>query len=126
MIQVTMNKDIRDYEPKLFGIVTARQAIILAVGLMYSVPIAVFVPAKDITARIVIGAICIAPAILIGWIKVYGMRLDQFIWEIIKTLILTPKKRKFVVEPAENSLDFKTGTTQTAKIKTSPDYPAHK
>ncbi len=126
MIQVTMNKDIRDYEPKLFGIVTARQAIILAVGLMYSVPIAVFVPAKDITARIVIGAICITPAILIGWIKVYGMRLDQFIWEMIKTLILTPKKRKFVVEPAENSLDFKTGTAQTAKIKTSPDYPAHK
>ena len=126
MIQVTMNKDIRDYEPKLFGIVTARQAIILAVGLMYSVPIAVFVPAKDITARIVIGAICIAPAILIGWTKVYGMRLDQFIWEIIKTLILTPKKRKFVVEPAENGLDFKTGTAQTAKIKTSPDYPAHK
>lgn len=126
MIQVTMNKDIRDYEPKLFGIVTARQAIILAVGLMYSVPIAVFVPAKDITARIVIGAICIAPAILIGWIKVYGMRLDQFIWEMIKTLILTPKKRKFVVEPEENSLDFKTGTAQTAKIKASPDYPAHK
>lgn len=101
MIEVDMTQDIREYEPKLFGLVTSRQIVLLAIGCSYSIPLALFLPlGNDINARFTVGMLCMIPVILLGWVKVYGMRLEQFLWQALLSLVLTPHNRIYKTEYA--------------------------
>ena len=75
MVEVEMTKDIRDYEPKLFGLVTTRQIIVLSIGIAYAAPIALLIP-TDFANQCMIAVFLMLPMILIGWVSVYGNFCD--------------------------------------------------
>ena len=122
MIEVDMTQDIREYEPKLFGLVTSRQIILLAIGCSYSIPLAIFLPlGNDITARFMVGMLCMIPVILLGWVEVYGMRLEQFLWQALLSLVLTPHNRIYKTDYAYEYLREKE-PKKKQKIIRSSDY----
>lgn len=126
MIEVEMTKDIRDYEPKLFGLVTTRQIICVGIGLAYAVPIAMVIPA-DFATQCMIATLLMLPVILAGWVSVYGMRMEQFVLQMIRSLILTPQNRKYKQEDSMAYLRVnKIEKKRKKKIISSPDYQAHK
>lgn len=122
MIEVDMTQDIREYEPKLFGLVTSRQILLLAAGCCYSIPLAVFLPlGDDITVRFMVGMLCMIPVILLGWVEVYGMRLEQFLWQALLSLVLTPHNRIYKTDYAYEYLREKE-PKKKQKIIRSSDY----
>ena len=129
MVEVEMTKDIKDYETKLFGILTLRQLILVAIGLAYSIPLAIFLPLGSLMTRLVVGALAMTPVIMLGWISVYGMRLETFLIQVIRSSILTPTNRKYKVETPKECLHFDMQPhteQQKKKIVKSAEYPAHK
>ncbi len=127
MVEVEMTKDIRNYEPKLFGVVTVRQIICLTIGAVFALPLIFFLPIEDISIRVMIGMIPLIPMILIGWLKVYGMQLEKFLLQAMRSLVLTPSERKYKIQ---STVDFLNSTADVeekkkkVKIITSVDYPA--
>lgn len=93
MIEVEMNKDIRDCEQKLIGPFTKRQLVCVLVGIGYGVPIFLLLGKMDVSAKILITMLLMSPAFLCGWIKLYGLPLERFGIHIIKSKILTPTRR---------------------------------
>ena len=128
MVEAEMTKDIRDYEAKWFGLVTMRQMILLLIGAAYSIPLALIVPG-DFSIKIMAGAIGMAPVILLGWVSVYGMRLEQFALQFLRSTVLAPTKRKYKVQSSTQYLDaefLKEAPQKRKKAKPSEKYPAHK
>ena len=128
MVEVEMTKDIRSYDPKLFGIVTVRQIICLTIGAALALPLIFLLPVEDITTKVMIGMIPLIPMILLGWLKVYGMTLEKFLWQAMRSLVLTPSERKY---KTQSTIDFLTlpideDKKKKIKIKPSAEYPAKK
>ena len=130
MVEVEMTKDIRDYETKHFGLITMRQMVCLLIGFAYAIPLFFLLPIEDMTTRIVIAAIAMMPVIIAGWVKIYGMRAEQFAIQVIKSTILTPSTLKYKCESGIDFVPKYQTTKDTAKkkkkIKKSPEYKAHK
>ena len=126
MIEVEMTKDIRNYEPKLFGVVTVRQIICLTIGVVLALPLIFFLPIEDITTKVMVAMIPLVPMIMFGWIKVYGMKLEKFLWQAIRSLVLTPSKRKYKTESTMDFLKEPEPENGKKKVKIIPsaDYPA--
>lgn len=92
-MEVKMNKEIRDYQESLFFGLDFRQcafsvlAILSAVGIYFGV--------RDVVGDEVTGWLCIlgaAPFATCGLFKYHGMTAEQFLWAIIKSEILYPKR----------------------------------
>ena len=99
MIELEVPKDIRKYETKLIGPFTTRQFIcfIIAVGiaagfyyLLHSYL------ERDLLFFLII--VLDIPAVLCGWFKPYGMTFENFIRTALKTTVLSPAVRKYVIE----------------------------
>lgn len=126
MIQVEMTIDIRDYEPKLFGIATRRQFILLGIGAAYAIPLAQFLY-TDFSSQCMAAVFLMTPVFLLGWVSVYGMKLEQFLGQMVCSLVLTPKKRVYEKEQTEDFLAEEDGSSRKKKkIIRSPEFPAHR
>lgn len=129
MIDAEMTRDIREYEPKLFNLITVRQLVLLVIGFAIAIPLVLFLPIKDITYRIIIGTVAMSPMIACGWVTVYGMKLERFILQIIKTAFLMPKTRKYKPEGTVDYLPAPVRYKKTAekkKIQRSKDFVGRK
>lgn len=114
MIEVEVNKDIKEYSPKFIGPFTGRQAICLVVSGILSIlaynTIGRFLP-KDL--KMYVCFIFATPGILIGWVKIFGMPFEKFAKIYIDTQILSPAVRKY---KTENTL-FMPTTEEQAKMR---------
>lgn len=115
MVEVEINKDIKQYEAKLIAGLTTRQAICLTVSGILSIgaynTIGKYLP-RDL--RLYICLAFASPGLLMGWVKVYGMRFEQFLKIYLSTQILSPAIRKY---KSENVFDVKTPVSIATKKK---------
>lgn len=111
---VEMNKDVRNYKDKLLGPFSTRECLCLAagLGLSYLVKATLF-PEMSLTdermAYIVI--FCMLPFGALGWIKIYGMFIEQYLRSTFISTI-APKVRVY-----DNGNSVKKARK---KIKTKP------
>ncbi|SHK90913.1 PrgI family protein [Hespellia stercorisuis DSM 15480] len=91
-----MNKEIRDYQESMFFGLNFRQflfsllAIAIAVGIYFGT--------NDVLGEEMTGWICMlgaAPFAACGFFKYHGMTAEQFLWTVIKSELLYPKKLTF-------------------------------
>ncbi len=94
MVTVVMNEDIRKKEVKTLGFLTTRQAITVGLSLLYSVPIAIYLPIEDMVAKVFIGGLLAIPVASCGWIKMDGQPLEVLIIRLIIKHFIVPSKRK--------------------------------
>lgn len=95
MVEVEMAVDIRKFEPKSVGPFTLRQAVCIALPLVYGVPFAVFVKSISIDTRILIAMMIMAPIWMCGFVKLDGQPLEIYAMRYIYFSFLTPRKRKY-------------------------------
>lgn len=92
MIEVEMNKDIRQIEPKvLFGL-SGRQITFACAGIGTGLIIALLIPGET-TVKVIAGAVCGIPILLCGFVKVFGLTLDRFIKQMSKSMFDSPVRR---------------------------------
>lgn len=95
MIEIEMSKDIQDYEPKVVSVFSKRQIICLGIAAAYAVPLFFAMSGLEITTRATIAVLAAAPAIACGYVKLYGLPLEQFFIRCILKQMLVPMKRKY-------------------------------
>lgn len=98
-MEVKMNKEIRDYQESMFFGLNFRQffcsllAVAAAVGIYFT--------ARDFIGEEFTGWLCIlgaAPFAVCGFVKYHGMTAEQFLWAVIKSEFLYPKRLTFQSE----------------------------
>lgn len=104
MINVQMSKDIREFEPKVIGTLTRRQIIAIAAMVAYVVPIIVVIPANW-TVRLIIGAVLAFPAILCGWVKLFGVGFEEFFLHFLIPYWFKPRSRCYQMEGRYYTMD---------------------
>lgn len=98
-IEIRINKEIGNFEPKFVGPFTIRQAVCLLIG----APICFFIykfTAPVITADLA-GFLCTIPAaaaVAIGWVKPYGMKMEKFIQSVFINRVVAPANRRYKTE----------------------------
>lgn len=98
MIEIEMSKDIREFAPKVMGPFTLRQIICLLLAVVIALPILLLLTNMEFTNRMIIAAVAATPVLACGWVDFFGMPLEKFVVHIIKTSVITPTKRKYVVK----------------------------
>ena len=99
MINVEIPKDIRQYEAKLIGPFTPRQTAFFVPGCICA--IVVYKLVSNIAPMDVAAFSCmvtVVPFVLFGWVKIYGMPLEDFIKSAFVSNVLSPTKRKYKTE----------------------------
>lgn len=98
-MEVKMNKEIRDYQESMFFGLDFRQcvfsvlAVIAALGIYFGL--------RDVAGDELTGWLCIlgaAPFAACGFFKYHGMTAEQFLWAVIKSELLYPKRLTFQSE----------------------------
>lgn len=98
-IEIEIPKDITKYESKLIGPFTTRQTLCLVPAVALAV--LVFVGLKSyVSQTLLIGLlmVCVAPFLLFGWYKPYGLPLEKFLKTAFISNVLAPKARKYKTE----------------------------
>lgn len=104
MIEVTMNSDIREIEPKIIGPFTKRQLICVAIAIAYGLPIFFLLHMLPMIARIMISVVLMTPCITCGWCNAYGMPLEKFAMHVVRSAVLNPTKRAYILENSYEEL----------------------
>lgn len=95
-VEVSVTKEITDYETKLIGPLTARQALCLGIALpICYVAIRYLTP---ILTRDVALFFVFIPAVFawaFGWCRPYGMKMEQFLRAVYITRLLAPIHRRY-------------------------------
>lgn len=104
-IEIRINKEIGDYEPKLLGPLTARQTVCVAIA----TPVCIYIYKylAPILTGDVAGFFVMIPAViayLFGWPKPYGMRTEKFFQSIFVTTLLAPANRPYKTENHHESM----------------------
>jgi len=115
MIEREIPKDIRKYESKFVGPFTLRQTICVVIAavcslLTYNTVGKLFI--QDVRAFLCF--VSAVPGVAFGWIKPYGMSLENFLQVVIITMFLAPTKR---VYKTINLHDIKTSAENNAEKK---------
>jgi hypothetical protein len=93
ILEVKINREIRDYTESLFFGLSMRQFIfsVFAVG----VAIGIYFGLRNLVGTETVSWMCIlgaSPFAALGFIKYHGMTAEQFLWAYIKSEFLMPKK----------------------------------
>ena len=97
MIEAKMPKDIRVYETKLVGPLTARNTVCLVIAgvvayLTYNICCGML--GMSLNSFFYVGIFTSMPPLAFGWISIEGMRLEAYIKKIIIYNYLAPGYRK--------------------------------
>ncbi len=96
MIEVPINKEIRDYSESVFFGLSLRQFIfsVLACGVSIGLYMLLrpYFGIGTLSWACILGA---APFAALGFVRYNGMNAEQLLWAWIKSEILTPKKLVF-------------------------------
>ena len=98
-MEVKMNKEIRDYQESMFMGLDLRQCVCSVLAILTA--IGIYFGMRDITGQEVTGWLCVlgaAPFATCGFFKYHGMTAEQFLWAVIKSELLYPKKLVFQSE----------------------------
>lgn len=98
MLKVPMNADIKEYSPKVVYGLDKRQLVCTTIALSYGLPFMRFATALEITDRIAVAIILMMPVLACGWLNMYGLPMERFLWHIIVHHIMTPKNRIYKTE----------------------------
>lgn len=97
MIEAKMPKDIRVYETKLVGPLTARNTVCLVIAgvvayLTYSIWCGIL--GMSLNSFFYVGTFTVIPPLAFGWISIEGMHLETYIKKIVIYNYLVPGYRK--------------------------------
>ena len=99
LIEIKINKEVRDYQESIFFGLSLRQFICSAMA------IAVAVILYFLLGRILgsgeIGWVCILaafPFAICGFFRYNGMYFEQFVWAFLRSELLYPKRLKYKSE----------------------------
>lgn len=121
MITVEMTDDIRKYKVKSLGPFSMREAVFLAIGCLYSFPIASIWP-TTLENKVLIFAILAAPVIICGFTKMTGGTAEVIALRFLYLYVLTPAKRKYIATNTFRS-DMKMYKAGLEKLKTASLTP---
>lgn len=104
-IEKNIPQDICQYESKLIGPLTTRQVGFLVPGVVLAVGAFVLTGKWGFTqdTRIFIAILLLAPFLLCGWVKLYGINFEKFISMVFVTQFIAPKHRLY---KTKNNFDF--------------------
>lgn len=105
MVEVQMNSDVKKYEPKLMLGLTVRQIEYVGLGLVVGIAAFQYANGLSMDSRVTFAFGLALPVIICGFIKVYGMYLDQYLVNLFRGYVLRPKKR---IYSTEGTLSFLT------------------
>lgn len=95
-MEVKINREIREYTESMFFGLSLRQFIFSV--LACAVAVAVYFILKPLLGLETTSWICILAAVpfaVLGFIKYNGMTAEQFLWAVIKSEVLIPKRLCF-------------------------------
>lgn len=98
-MEVKMNKEIRDYQESMFFGLNFRQCICSVFAILAAVGI--YFGFRDVLGDEISGWLCIlgaAPFAACGFFRYHGMTAEQFLWAVIKSELLYPKRLTFQSE----------------------------
>ena len=98
-MEVKMNKEIRDYQESMFFGLNFRQCVfsLLAVG----AALGIYFSLRELAGEEITGWLCVMGAVpfaACGFFKYHGMTAEQFLWAVIKSELLYPKRLTFQSE----------------------------
>jgi len=98
-MEIKVNKEIMDYHESVFMGLNMRE--VLCVGLAAGVAAGVFFLFQKKLGVETTGWICIlsaAPIAALGFVKINGLRLEEFVASFFKATFVMPKTRIFISE----------------------------
>lgn len=98
-MEVKMNKEIRDYQESMFMGLDLRQCVCSVLAILTA--IGIYFGMREITGQEITGWLCVlgaTPFAACGFFKYHGMTAEQFLWAVIKSELLYPKKLVFQSE----------------------------
>ena len=96
-VKIEMNHDIRDFSPKIFGPFTLRQIICLLICVPVFFLFFLILP-LDIAEKIIVSILPCIPIILCGWVTVYEIPLEKFLFRHFFPFIFSEKERIYEAE----------------------------
>lgn len=98
MIEIEIPKDVRTYESKLVGPLTARQTVCVAIAAPLAILAYNFLDFATGDTRLILSATIAIPILLFGWYKPFGMKLEDFLRAAAVSALLSPKRRLYKTE----------------------------
>ena len=98
-MEIKMNKEIRDYQESMFFGLNFRQFFFSLLAM--SVAVGIYFGTHDVLGEELTGWLCMlgaAPFAACGFFRYHGMSAEQFLWAVIKSEFLYPKKLTFQSE----------------------------
>lgn len=98
-MEVKINKEIRDYQESMFFGLNFRQFVFSLLAVLAAV--AIYFGTERIASGEARGWLCMlgaAPFAACGFFKYHGMTAEQFLWVVIKSELLYPKKLHYQPE----------------------------
>lgn len=99
MIEIRINKDIGNYEPKVISFLNKRQVICCAIALPFCFYF--YFGTTGFLSRDMAGFLAFLPAILaglFGWLSPYGLPMEQFLKVVFLDMVLAPASRIYITE----------------------------
>lgn len=97
VIEVEMNQDIREYEPKILWGLTGRQIKYIGIGIVIDVTLLILFHKLSISIRVFAIAVVTVLTFVCGSTEIYGMPVEQFILLVFRKLFLIPRKRVYTL-----------------------------
>ena len=99
ILEIKINRDIRDYTESMYFGLSARQFFfsVLAVG----IAVGVYFLLKPVLGMETVSWLCIlgaAPFAAMGFVNYHGMTAEQFLWAWLRSEFLEPKELHFEAE----------------------------
>lgn len=98
-MEVRVNKEIKEYSESLFFGLNLRQCICSVLAVLAAVGI--YFGTREVLIQEIAGWLCVlgaAPFAACGFFKYHGMTAEQFVWAVIKSEILYPRRLTFQSE----------------------------
>ncbi len=99
MIEIRINKDIGNYEPKVISFLNKRQVICCGIALPFCFYF--YFGTTGFLSRDVAGFLAFVPAILagmFGWMNPYGLPMEQFVKVVFHDTVLAPASRIYITQ----------------------------
>lgn len=98
MLEIKMSRDIREFSPKVLGPFDKRQIVVLAAAIFTGVPIFLLLGSLPLQFKLIVSLIVVLPILLCGWVKMFGMPLEVFVFKFILPTIFNPRKKIYITE----------------------------
>lgn len=118
MIEIKMSRDIREFSPKVLGPFDKRQLIVLTISIFTGVPLFLLMGSLPLQFKLLVSIIVVLPILLCGWVKMFGMPLEVFVFKFIIPTIFNPRKKIYITENYYEKLFTEQG--QASPYKAQP------